>query len=120
MYGYKELLVWQKSMKVATKIYGLTKKIPQEEKFGIISQINRAAVSIPSNIAEGSERSSKKEFSQFLAIARGSKAELETQLRICVNVGYLSENEILDVEKSLKEIGAMLSSLISKNKDNIK
>ena len=114
--GFKELVVWQKAMKLTTIIYLLTKKLPKDETYGIISQMRRATVSIASNIAEGQDRYSEKEFAQFLSIARGSKAELETQLYVCVNVGYLAEEDIHEALSLIKEIGNMLSALIKKFK----
>lgn len=113
MASYRELLVWQKSMEMTKEIYLLVKKLPKEETYALSDQMRRAAVSIPSNISEGQERNSKKEFCQFLTIARGSKAELETQLLICMQVGYLAEQEIQTAMKQLNEIGKMLTSLIN-------
>ena len=86
MHQYKELKLWQKSIDMVTRIYALTRDFPQNEKFGLVSQINRSAVSIPSNIAEGAGRNSDKEFVYFLAIAHGSSFELETQLIISRNL----------------------------------
>ncbi|MBO5720510.1 MAG: four helix bundle protein [Bacteroidales bacterium] len=83
--NYKNLLVWQKAMDLVVEIYKISKLLPKEEKYGISDQIRRSAVSVPSNIAEGQSRNSIKEFIQFLSIARGSLAELETQLLICVS-----------------------------------
>lgn len=83
--SYKDLLVWQKALELSVEIYNLTENFPKEEIYGLTSQIRRAAVSIPSNIAEGRYRGSKKDFSQFLRIAYASGAELETQLEIAKN-----------------------------------
>ena len=94
MHKHKNLKVWQKSVSLATNIYELTKTFPQEERFGITSQIRRAVVSISSNIAEGAGRGSKKEFAQFLSIAYGSCYELDTQLLISNNIGFLSDEEL--------------------------
>jgi len=96
---YKDLIVWQKAMDLAEEVYRLVKKLPKEELFALSDQIRRAVISIPSNIAEGHERNSIKEYYQFLSIAKGSKAELETQLLLCVKVHYL---EALD-EGALSE-----------------
>ena len=107
---YKDLIVWQKAMDLAEEVYRLVKKLPKEELFALSDQIRRAVISIPSNIAEGHERNSIKEYYQFLSIAKGSKAEL-TQLLLCVKVHYL---EASDVEKALtliQEIGKMLNVL---------
>lgn len=94
MHRYKELKVWQKSIELVTDIYQVTAKFPDNEKFGLISQINRASVSIPSNIAEGAGRNSTKEFLHFLSIAHASSYETETQLIISKNLNYLSKNEL--------------------------
>ncbi len=93
--NYKELIVWQKSMSLVTEIYQLVKFLPKEETYALSDQMRRAAVSIPSNIAEGQARNSTREFVNFLSIARGSKAELETQLMICVRLKYLSGLAVL-------------------------
>jgi len=114
--SYRDLIVWKKSMTLTQEIYRLTKLLPKDELFSLTNQMRRAAVSIPSNIAEGQDRNSKKEFLNFLAIARGSRAELETQLQICVRVGYLNDTDITEVMQLLNEVGKMLSSLISKLK----
>ena len=112
--SYQNLLVWQKAMDLTADIYKLVKKLPKEEIYALSSQMRRAVVSIPSNIAEGRDRNTNKEFVHFLTIARGSKAELETQLLVCVRVGYLSENEIAETMNLLIEVGKMLTSLINK------
>lgn len=88
--SYKDLLVWQKAITLVKEIYLLTKTLPEEEKFGLISQMRRCAVSIPSNIAEGWRRNSTKSYVQFLTIARGSLLELETQIIICKELTYIS------------------------------
>ena len=111
---YRELIVWQKAMQLVKEIYVLTKKLPKEETYGLSSQMQRAAVSIPSNIAEGQARAGTKEFVQFLKIASGSKAELQTQLLICVDVGYLPDSDINTAMNLSEEIGKMLSSLLQK------
>ena len=108
---HKELVVWQKSMHLAKLVYRYTTSFPKEELYGITSQVRRAVVSIPSNIAEGQARNSTKEFLQFLAIARGSKAELETQLLLCVQVNYLAPTDISEVMQQLQEVGKMLHAL---------
>jgi len=104
------LTVWKKSMHLVTEIYSLTSKFPKEEIYGLTSQVRRAAISVPSNIAEGAARQTKKEFSHFLYIALGSLAEVETQLLIANNLGYISEVQL----GSLVEIRKMLNGLIYK------
>ena len=99
-------------MDLIEEIYRLVKRLPKEELFSLSDQMRRAAVSIPSNIAEGQDRNSDRDFIRFLVIARGSKAELETQLRICVRVGYLTKLDISQAMQLLQETGKMISSLI--------
>jgi len=110
--SYKELIVWQKSILLVKDIYLLTANLPVEEKFGLISQMQRASVSIPSNIAEGWGRLSKKNYIQFLRIARGSLFELETQIIITKELNYIKDSS--EIENLLTEISKMLNSLIKK------
>jgi four helix bundle protein len=112
--NYRDLVVWQKSMDLVEEVYRLTKLLPKEEIFGVTNQLRRAAFSIPSNIAEGNARYSSKEYARFLSIARGSKAEKETQLEICVRIGYFKEEQILIALTLCDEIGKMLHSMILK------
>ena len=105
---YKDLDVWKKSIELVTEIYSITANFPNEEKYGIVSQIRRAAVSIPSNIAEGCARFSDKENLRFLDIARGSLAELETQLIISKNLGFIDSDNLV---KKISPIAQMLSGL---------
>ena len=118
--SYSELEVWQLAMQTTKQIYKLVTKLPQEEMFALSNQIRRAAVSIPSNIAEGFERGSNTEFIRFIRIAQGSRAELETQLHLCTLLEYLSTNDIEQPLQSLASIGRMLNSLIKalNNKTN--
>ena len=111
--SYKELTVWQKSIELVIEIYRLTKNFPKEEIYGLTSQIRRASVSIPSNIAEGFSRKHTKEYSQFIRIAFGSGAELETQLIISKKLKYCKENEYKKIDSLLIEIMKMLNSLNS-------
>ena len=106
--NHKDLEVWKKSIELVTEIYKLTSEFPTEEKFGIVNQIRRAAVSVPSNIAEGSARSSDKENLRFLDMACGSLAELETQILISENLGFINSQEIIT---KIDNIGKMLSGL---------
>ncbi|TDQ75238.1 four helix bundle protein [Sphingobacterium yanglingense] len=107
MHQYKELKLWQKAIELVSEIYSLTDSFPERERFGLISQINRAAVSIPSNIAEGAGRNSDKEFVQFLAIAHASTYEVETQLIISKNLGYLLENDLEEMLGKIVELQKM-------------
>ena len=111
---YQKLQVWQKAMDLVEKIYLLTRQLPAEEKFGLAAQMQRAAVSIPSNIAEGYCRSSTKEYIKFLYVAKGSNSELFTQLLLCERIGYLSHNQISDAVCFSEEISKMLSTIILK------
>lgn len=115
--GYKNLIVWQKAIKLTLDIYSVTTKFPKQEQFGLVSQIQRAAVSIPSNIAEGSSRGNK-DFHRFLTIAYGSGMELETQLIIAHELSYLTEKQYQEILGLLGEIMRMLNKLrTSKSSD---
>ena len=109
--SYKDLTVWQKSMDLATIVYRLIRKLPGEERFALCDQIRRSAVSIPSNIAEGKSRNSKREYRQFVGIAKGSAAELETQLILCERIGYLEKEELKEAVGLLEEVSKMLAKL---------
>jgi len=114
--SFKDLIVWQKATDLVVKIYNLTKKFPKEELYGLSSQMRRCAVSIPSNIAEGSNRGTRKDFSQFLRIAYGSGAELETQIEISKRLSFVEQLDYNSIDKALNEIMRMLVSLIKKLK----
>lgn len=108
---FRDLIVWQKAMQLTKLVYALTAKFPPDERFGLTLQLRRAAISVPSNIAEGHERG-RKEFRSFLSIARGSAAEVQCQLLIAIDLGYLSE-DALDVPLGLcREIARMAAALI--------
>ena len=109
--NYQKLEVWKKSMELVAQVYPLIKRLPREETYALADQMRRAAVSIPSNIAEGQSRGTR-EFIQFLRVAKGSRAELETQLLLCVRLQYLTNSDIASVLSNLEEISKMLSSLI--------
>ena len=113
IHSFRDLVVWQKSVVLVTEIYRLSKKFPKEEVFGLTSQIRRAAVSIPSNIAEGRGKSSKGEFQQFLHHSMGSLAEVETQVIIAQNLGYLNAAETEPVMKIIAEVGRLLNGLLT-------
>ena len=114
MKSYRELIVWQKGVDLSVRIYDATKSFPQEEAFGMTSQIRRSAISIPSNIAEGYGRSSQADFARFLKIASGSLYELQTQLEISKKIKYITSEQFDNIWNLSIEIGKMLSSLISK------
>ncbi len=111
--SYKDLTVWQKSVDLSVDIYRITEKFPRSELYGLISQIRRCCVAIPSNIAEGQSRGHLPEYIQFLRIAYGSGAELETQLLIAFKVDYLSESEFNILDLNIQEIMKMLNRLIN-------
>ena len=101
-------------MQVTTDIYLLAKKLPKEELYALSDQIRCAAISIPSNIAEGQERGTDIEFIRFLRIAQGSRAEVETQLTLCEHIGYLTKEDITPINGQLEELGKMINSLITR------
>ena len=111
--SYKELNVWKKSIELVIEIYKLTEKFPKSELFGLTSQMRRAAVSIPSNIAEGYSRKHRLEYLQFVRISFSSGAELETQLLISKMLKFVSGDEFIKAEKLLEETMKMLNKLIS-------
>lgn len=109
---HKKLRAWQVAMEIVTDVYKLTEEFPAEEKFGLASQMQRCAVSIPSNIAEGAARNTNKEFINFLHIAQGSLAELDTQLEISKRLDYANNESLNALESKLVETDKMLSGLI--------
>lgn len=114
MNSYKELIVWKKSMNLVVLIYKLIEQLPENEKYGLIPQIKRSSISIPSNIAEGYGRFYKKDYSRFLQIARGSLYENQTQLELALNLGFLKEDDLNEIKELSLEIEKMLNSLIKK------
>lgn len=109
--SYRDLEVWKRAMKLAKRIYQVTGKFPADERFGLTNQIRRAAVSIPSNLAEGHARSGAAEFSRFISIAMGSLAELETQIILSADLSYLDDEPANEILTELDEIGKMLRGL---------
>lgn len=109
---YKDLVVWQKSMELTRAIYHITSTFPNEERFGLASQMRRCAVSIPSNISEGFGRDSKTEHAYFLQISRGSSNELDTQLILSHDFGYINDDDYQDAYNLNNEVNKMLNSLI--------
>lgn len=117
--SYKDLKVWQKSLELVTEVYSLTKNFPKSEIYGLSSQMRRAAVAIPSNIAEGQRRGHRKEFLQFLYVSYGSGAELETQVEICKRIDNLQKLDYTKLDCILSEVMKMLNGLISSLKQKI-
>jgi|AntRauMFilla1563_2_1112583.scaffolds.fasta_scaffold00016_27 four helix bundle protein len=115
---YKELNVWKESIDLVKLVYEVTQKFPSEEKFGLVSQLRRASVSIPSNIAEGNGRSSDKHYKRFVEMAYGSALELETQLIISVELNFIKEND--SIFKKLEQVKKLLSGFIKYLKKEIK
>lgn len=109
--SFKDLVVWQKGYKLVLEIYKITRDFPKSESYGLSQQMRKAAVSIPSNIAEGYGRIHKAEYKQFLSIAYGSLSELETQYLLSIDLNYISKSEI--VEKLFKEVGSMLYRMLN-------
>lgn len=112
---FKDLVAWQLSVDLCKKIYQVTQGFPPEEKFGLTSQLRRSAISVPSNIAEGAARYSNKEFANFLYIARGSLAELQTQITISKSLGFLDERNG-ELDESIERIHSVIHGLIRKAK----
>lgn len=114
MGSYMELLVWQKGIDLVKEVYANTAEFPQSETFGLTSQIRRAAVSIPSNIAEGNGRASRADYLRFLSISNGSCNELETQLIIAAELGFLAAAQCDALLQKTNEVGKMLNGLINR------
>ena len=112
--SYKDLIVWQKSMDLVTKVYQMTAALPASEQFGLISQMRRCAISVPSNIAEGYGRQATGEYRHHLCIGRASVLELETQVLLAQRLGYLAEGQSKSILEDIDDISKMLASLISK------
>ena len=112
MSGFRDLKVWQRSKELAVEIYKLTQRDPFTRDFGLRDQIRRAALSVPSNVAEGDERGSNKDAVRFFYIAKGSLAEIQTQLEIAHEIGYLGKKTLIDLEEKCVIIGKMLGNLI--------
>jgi four helix bundle protein len=112
--AFRDLIAWQKAMAFVTDVYRATESFPQREIYGLTNQVRRAAVSVASNIAEGKDRLSKKEFVQFLSQARGSLLEAQTQLEIARNLRFLRDDVFADLERQAQEVGRIINGLITK------
>lgn len=110
--SFRDLLVWQKAMILVTDVYRATEAFPSREMYGLTNQVRRSAVSVPSNVAEGKGRLSKKEFIQFLGTARGSLCEMQTQLEIAKNLGYLQTEHFKQLDVQSREVGRIINGLI--------
>jgi four helix bundle protein len=111
--SYRDLIAWERAMQLVTDVYAASRLFPREELYGLTNQLRRAAVSVPSNIAEGQARFSRKEFHHFLSLARGSIVEIETQLIIATNLGYLSTSQSQKLLVKAGELGRILNGLIA-------
>jgi four helix bundle protein len=109
--NYRDLLAWQKAMDLVVQIYRATERIPREEMYGLTSQLRRAAVSVPSNIAEGQGRRTKKEFARFLGVPHGSLREMETQLLIAGRLVYLAKSTIDELMELASQVGRLITGL---------
>jgi len=118
--SYKDLIVWQKGIEIVNDIYNLTKHFPKYELYSLTSQIRRAAISIPTNIAEGWGRGTTKNYIQFLEISRGSLFELEALIIISTNQSFLTQDKCAEISIKINEIGKMLNGLITKLESKIK
>ena len=114
MRGYEDLAVWQKAMDLAVMIYALGPRMPRSELYGMTGQMQRAASSVPANIAEGYQRGTRKDYARFIAVARGSLAETETFLMLAMRIGHLREADGTPCLESAREVGRMLTSLKQK------
>ncbi len=110
--SYRDLIAWKRAVEFVTEVYRTTKSFPDDERFGLIAQLRRAAVSVASNIAEGQGRFSRREFKQFLGQARGSLLEIETQITIARNLGYLDASQNDSILRRSSELGKILNGLI--------
>lgn len=117
MRPHEKLDVWNKAVEMVTMVYAVTKSFPSDERFGLTSQVRRAAVSVPANIAEGAARQSDKEFCHFLSVAQGSASELETELLIAKNLGYLSTEDHARIYSEINLIARMLVGLSKSVRD---
>jgi len=120
MKSYRELIVWQKARKLVSLIYICVQKLPRNEQYVLSDQLRRASISIVSNIAEGYQRQTTKEYIQFLYMSYGSCSELETQLLLCLDLNFLKQDELSEAFKLLEEIEKMLNAMITKLKQNPK
>ena len=119
METHKDLRVWQQSIEMVTSIYLITKAFPKDELFGLVSQMRRAAVSVPSNIAEGYARGTDREKLHFLRISSGSMSEIETQLMLSLNLGYISQESFDELSENVTSVSKQLNALISSLKKKL-
>jgi four helix bundle protein len=116
---HKRLDAWKEAISLALIVYDLAKEFPKSEAFGMTGQIKRAAISIPANIAEGAARQTKREFAQFLYVARGSMSEVDTYIEIAKNLGYIGPDSAIEIDKKMMRIDKMLTGLIRSLKNRL-
>lgn len=116
--SHRDLVVWQKAVELAVLIYKAAESLPPKERFGLWSQMTRAASSVPMNIAEGCGRQGAREFANFLSMARGSLAELDTILEVAVRLNYFSRDGLTEIEALADEVGRMLTTLLKRLRDS--
>lgn len=115
--SHRDLLVWQKAVDLAVIVYRVAEALPAAERFGLWSQMTRSATSVSFNIAEGRGRQGSREFANFLSIARGSLAELDTAIEIAVRLNYLNREEVAQIDATASEVGRMLTTLLKRMRD---
>lgn len=118
IHNFREIIAWQKAISLAREVYSVSKLFPIEERYALISQVQRAAVSIPSNIAEGAGRATTKELVHFLSFALGSAYELETEMTLAYNFGYIDELRYNDLHSQIIEVQKLIYSLMKKYSEN--
>jgi len=118
--SYRDLIAWQKGMELAEKVYTVTRHFPDEERFGLVAQMRRSAVSIPSNVAEGFGRGQQGEFHRFLGIARGSLFEVQTQAELARRLGWIKGPGLADLRERMRELDAILTALMRVAKERRK
>jgi four helix bundle protein len=111
--AHKKLVLWHKAVHLVVSVYGVTRRFPASERFGLAAQMQRAAVSIPSNVAEGAARKGRKEYLQFVYTSRGSLSELDTQVEIACQLGYLTPEESIKLRAEMDEVSRLLNGVIS-------
>ena len=112
--SYRDLIVWQKAMDMVVRVYALAGRLPKEERYGLISQLTRAAASVPANIAEGNSRGTTKDYANFLSIAKGSLSEMETFLLLAIRLGHVQEVDAATTMGLADEVGRMLTAMRAK------
>jgi four helix bundle protein len=116
--SYRELIVWQKALRLVPLVYALAARLPREERYALSDQLRRAAISVPANIAEGQARQHRREFAQALSIARGSLAELDTLITVAISLGYVSEADVQPAREMALSVRQLLHRLIQRMRED--